>query len=135
MVIQDSHVPHFFGAHLGRMLNGFPLIQWSWSKWELFNAIPMMKEAMMNHEMDDHHQCLHIVDDWDDNNWEVYNNCHFPVPEGTAHHCQKYGYLGEAHCRWWYQLVPLVRALTVNELRIIRWYNLSITINPEPKPI
>ena len=96
-VVTADHITRFLGAHIGRMLRGFPSVRRSWLTRESYDAIPAAKEAMPQGAYEDIFRSLHFIDDWDDDDWEDGNDDLFPVEEGTAKHRRKHGSLEEAH--------------------------------------
>ena len=56
-------------------------------------------------------------------------------PDGTAAHRLKYAIVEDAFNEAWTEHIALGENITFDESRCVGWYNGSIQIGPEPKPI
>jgi hypothetical protein len=89
-VITCDHVARFYGACLGRMLNGGRSIVQIFSTREILDAVPSIQAAMTKSALQDLTTCLHYSDDWDpkDNGvWDdIYYDAKVVAPPSTASH-------------------------------------------------
>jgi hypothetical protein len=100
-VITGDHVARFYGACLGRMLNGGRSIDQIFSTREIFNAVPSIQAAMTKGALEDLTTCLHYSDDWEPENggvWdELYPDPKVVAPPSTASHRMKHGRLEDGY--------------------------------------
>ncbi len=89
-------------------------------------------------------RCMHFSDDWEED-WDVeegtdesekfYGDKKFTPPPDVERHRQKFEHIEDGFNRRWKECVIFGRWTTADESRVAGWYNSSITIGPEPKPI
>jgi hypothetical protein len=89
------HVARFYGACLGRMLNGGRSIDQIFLTREILDAVPSIQVAMTKGTLEDLTTCLHYSDDWDpkDNGlWDdIYDDAKVVAPPSTVSHRLKHG--------------------------------------------
>jgi hypothetical protein len=104
-VIIGDHVARFYGACLGRMLNGGRSINQIFSTGERLDAVPSIQAAMTKGALQDLTTCLHYSDDcdpkengvWDD----IYDDAKVVAPPSTASHRLKHGQLEDGYNKRW----------------------------------
>jgi hypothetical protein len=69
-------------------------------------------------------------DEWSD----VYFDKKHSLP-ATAQHHKKISDVEDIICQRWKEYVNCGRWVTFDKSHVSRWYNVAITIGPEPKPI
>jgi hypothetical protein len=89
-VITGDHVARFYGACLGRMLNGGRSIDQIFSTGEILDAVPSIEASMTKGALEDLTTCLHYSDDWDPEDdvvWDdIYDDLKVVPPSSTASH-------------------------------------------------
>jgi hypothetical protein len=89
-VITGDHVARFYGACLGRMLNGGRSIDQIFSTREILDAVPLIQAAMTKGALEDLTTCLHYSDDWDpedDGVWDdIYDDAKVVAPPSASTH-------------------------------------------------
>jgi hypothetical protein len=138
-VITGDHVARFYGACLGRMLNGGRSIDQIFSTREMLDDVPSIQASMTKGALEDLTICLHYSDDWDpedDGVWDdIYDDAKVVAPPSTASHRLKHGRLEDGYNKRWQAIVNFGKWITTDESRVAGWYHSVMTIGPEPKPI
>ena len=108
-VITGDHVARFYGACLGRMLNGGRSIVQIFSTREILDAVPSIQAAMTKGPLEDLTTCLHYSDDWDpvhNGVWDdIYDDAKVVAPPSTATHRLKHGRLEDGYNKRWQVIV------------------------------
>jgi hypothetical protein len=96
-VITGDHVARFYGACLGRMLNGGRSIDQIFSTREILDAVPSIQAAMTKGALEDLTTGLHYSDDWDPEDDgvsdDINDDAKVVAPPSTASHRLKHGQL------------------------------------------
>jgi hypothetical protein len=102
-VITADHVARFYGAMMAKMLMGNLSIVQIFSTRDIFDAVPLIQEAMTKNCLEDLTACLHYSDDWeidDDEDWDdIYPCPQVEVEPGIAHHRLRYGRLEDGYSK------------------------------------
>ena len=124
---------------MARMIRGFPSITETWSTRESLDAIGAVKECMHQDAYKDIHHCMHFSDDWElegDEDWNaIYPDEKYEPSPDSPQHKRKFDHMENGFNERWKECVHFGRWVTADESRVAGWYNSSITIGPEPKPI
>ena len=73
--IEGDHVCRLYGVMMARMLSGNISIDKMYSIRKLFDAIGPVKECLPQDAFKDLHQCMHFVDNWEqdtDREWDEF---------------------------------------------------------------
>ena len=101
-------------------------------------AIGPLKECMLHDAFRDMYYCMHFNDDFDEESPDEWSDVYFDKKHSspaTARHRKKISNVEDAICQRWKEYVNFGMWVTFNESRVTRWYNIAMTIGPEPKPI
>jgi hypothetical protein len=139
LIILTDHIARFYGCQLARSNDGFSASNDnSLSTRDPLEAIGPLKECMPRDAFRDMYCCMHFNDDFDEESPDEWSDVYFDKKHSlpaTARHRKKFSDVEDTICQRWMEYVNFGMWVTFDESRFAGWYNSTMTIGPEPKPI